>query len=422
MRDDGSAHEHLSSRRLFLGGALGAAGLVAAGGAGFGIARADNTDEQPDAAAAVPFYGAHQAGIATPQQDRLAFAAFDVTTTDVDDLRTLLAQWSAAAAQVAAGKPVGAVETAPESPPIDTGEAMGLPPSQLTITVGFGPSLFDDRFGLAGRRPAALADLPRLPGDDAIEPGRSGGDLCVQACANDPTVAFHVIRNFARLARGTAVLRWSQLGFGRTSSTSTTQDTPRNLMGFKDGTRNIKAEDDADMARYVWVGRETDQPWMRGGSYLVARRIRMLIESWDTDSLADQEKVFGRVKDSGAPLTGTGEFDTPNLRARKDGHYVIDLNAHIRLAAPSSNNDERILRRGYSYTDGIDPSTGLLDAGLFFIAYQKDPRRQFVPIQARLGQHDLLNEYIRHTSSALFAVPPGLSAAGDYFGKELLAA
>ena len=179
----------------------------------------------------------------------------------------------------------------------------------------------------------------------------------MQACANDPQVAFHVIRNFARLARGTAVMRWSQLGFGRTSSTSTTQATPRNLMGFKDGTRNIKSESTDEMDRFVWVGAETDQPWMRGGSYLVARRIRMLIESWDTDYLADQEKVFGRVKNSGAPLTGTHEFDTPDLAAKgKDGAPVIDLNAHIRLAAPASNSGQMILRRGYSYTDGIDPT------------------------------------------------------------------
>jgi deferrochelatase/peroxidase EfeB len=418
MRDDGSAHEHLSSRRLFLGGALGAAGLVAAGGAGFGIARADNTDEQPDAAAAVPFYGAHQAGIATPQQDRLAFAAFDVTTTDVDDLRTLLAQWSAAAAQVAAGKPVGAVETAPESPPIDTGEAMGLPPSQLTITVGFGPSLFDARFGLARRRPAALADIPPLPGD-TLDPARSGGDLCVQACADDPTVAFHAIRNFARLARGTAVLKWSQLGFGRTSSTSSDQQTERNLLGFKDGTNNITVQDSSDLDRYVWVGPETDQPWMRGGSYLVARRIRLLIESWDTDYLADQERVIGRFKVSGAPLTGRHEFDPVDLQATRDGKPVIPVNAHIRLASPHTNGGVKILRRGYSYTDGIDAQTGLLDAGLFFICFQQDPRRQFVPLQTKLGSHDALNEYIRHTGSALFAVPPGLSGPGDWWGRSL---
>jgi deferrochelatase/peroxidase EfeB len=262
--------------------------------------------------------------------------------------------------------------------------------------------------------------LPALPGD-ALDPQRSGGDLCVQACADDPQVAFHVIRNFARLARGTAVTRWSQLGFGRTSSTSRSQATPRNLMGFKDGTRNIKAESGEDMERFVWVGSETDQPWLAGGSYLVARRIRMLIESWDTDYVADQEKVFGRARTSGAPLTGSSESDTPDLAATRHGAPVIDLNAHIRLAAPTSNGGQMILRRGYSYTDGIDQSTGLLDAGLFFIAFQKDPHAQFVAIQQRLGQHDLLNEYIRHTSSALFAVPPGLRAAGDYYGKSLFA-
>jgi deferrochelatase/peroxidase EfeB len=330
----------------------------------------------------------------------------------------MLAQWAAAAAQMTKGLPIGAVGTAPDNPPIDTGEALGLPASALTVTVGFGPSLFDERFGLATHRPAALAKLPALPGD-ALQPERSGGDLCVQACANDPQVAFHVIRNFARLARGTAVMRWSQLGFGRTSSTTTTQATPRNLMGFKDGTRNIKSESTTEMDRFVWIGNETDQAWLVGGSYLVARRIRMLIESWDTDFLADQEKVFGRSKTSGAPLTGTSEFDTPDLAATKRGKPVIDLNAHLRLAAPQSNAGQMILRRGYSYTDGIDADTGLLDAGLFFLAYQKDPREQFIPIQTRLGQNDLLKEYIRHTGSALFAVPPGLRGPGDYYGKAL---
>ena len=401
-----------ASRRAFLGSALGAAGLAAAGGAGFGIARA--ADPPGASGASVPFYGPHQAGIATPAQDRLAFAAFDVTSASRTDLQGLLAQWAAAAAQMCRGLPIGSVETQPDNPPVDTGEALGLPASQLTVTVGFGPTLFDERFGLAPHRPAALEPLPALPGD-ALDPQRSGGDLGVQACADDPQVAFHVIRNFARLARGTAVMRWSQLGFGRTSSTSRSQATPRNLMGFKDGTRNIKAESADDMNRFVWA----DDGWMAGGSYLVARRIRMLIESWDTDFLADQERVFGRTKTSGAPLTGSHEFDTPDLSAKRHGRPVIDLNAHIRLAAPQSNGGQMILRRGYSYTDGIDPETGLLDAGLFFLAYQKDPRRQFVSIQQRLGQHDLLNEYIRHTGSALFAVPPGLAGPGDWWGRAL---
>ena len=409
-----------TSRRRFLGGALGTAGAFAAGSAGFGVARATESDAAGAAEQIVPFYGAHQAGIATAAQDRLAFAAFDVATRDVGAVARLLGTWAAAAAQLTRGLPVGAVETSPHAPPIDTGEAMGLSAANLTITVGFGPTLFDDRFGLRAKRPAALADIPPLPGD-TLDPARSGGDLCVQACADDPTVAFHAIRNFARLARGTAVLRWSQLGFGRTSSTSDSQQTERNLMGFKDGTNNIKGEDGAALDDFVWVDGETDQSWMSGGSYLVARRIRMLIESWDTDFLADQERVFGRFKTSGAPLTGQHEFDPVDLAATRSGTPVIPLDAHIRLAAPATNGGQRILRRGYSYTDGIDPETGLLDAGLFFICFQKDPGKQFVPIQRRLGSMDALNEYIRHTGSALFAVPPGLTGPGDWWGEHLFA-
>jgi deferrochelatase/peroxidase EfeB len=409
----------MTSRRQFLGGALGTAGVLAAAGTGYGAAKAT----EPEAGSTslgqtVPFYGPHQAGIATPAQDRLAFAAFDVTTTDRDELARLLGTWAAAAAQLTKGAPVGAVEISPHAPPIDTGEAIGLPAARLTITVGFGPSLFDQRFGLGHKRPAALVELPAFAGD-TLQPGRTGGDLCVQACADDPTVAFHAIRNFARLARGGAVIRWSQLGFGRTSSTSTAQQTERNLMGFKDGTNNIKAEDAADLDRFVWVGDETDQPWLRGGSYLVARRIRMLIESWDTDYLADQENVFGRFKTSGAPLTGSHEFDAVDLDATNRGKPVIPADAHIRLAAPSTNEGQKILRRGYSYTDGIDPDTGLLDAGLFFICFQQDPRAQFIAIQRRLAGRDALNEYIRHTGSGLFAVPPGLDGPGDWWARSL---
>jgi deferrochelatase/peroxidase EfeB len=407
------------SRRGFLGVALGGLGAVVAGGAGgYGLARGTEAKASP-APTSVPFYGVHQPGIATPAQDRLAFAAFDVTSKSKDAVIGMLASWAAAGARMTQGLPIGPTETGPQSPPVDTGEALGLNPGDLTITVGFGPTFFDDRFGLAAKRPAALADIPALPGD-LLAPAQTGGDICVQACSNDPQVAFHVIRNFARIARGTAVMRWSQLGFGRTSSTSTSQATPRNLMGFKDGTNNIKAEDGAEMNAFVWVGGETDQPWMKGGSYLVSRRIRMLIESWDTDYIADQENVFGRVKDTGAPLTGKQEFDRPNLEATANGKLVIPADAHIRLAAPASNGGQKILRRGYSYTDGTDQSTGQLDAGLFFIAFQKDPRTQFVPIQRRLGTNDALNEYIKHVGSGLFAVPPGLSEVGDYWGKTLL--
>ncbi len=395
---------------------------MAAGGAGYGIASATEDNGHGSAKNAAgdswPFYGTHQAGIATPAQDRLAFAAFDVTTANVSDVERMLGAWAAAASRMASGLPVGTASTRPQSPPVDTGETLGLPPAGLTITVGFGPSIFDDRFGLAHRRPAALADLPAFAGD-ALDPVRSGGDICVQACSNDQQVAFHAIRNLARIGRGTVVMKWSQLGFGRTSSTSTSQATARNLMGFKDGTNNIKSEDASAMGRFVWVGDETDQAWMRGGSYLVARRIRMQIESWDAEGLADQEDVFGRFKDTGAPLTGKAEFDTVDLAAKKNGKPVVPADAHIRLAGPDNHGGEKILRRGYSYTDGNDPTTGQLEAGLFFIAFQKDPRKQFVPIQQALGQHDALNEYIKHVGSGLFAVPPGVSAVGDWFGRSL---
>jgi deferrochelatase/peroxidase EfeB len=235
-------------------------------------------------------------------------------------------------------------------------------------------------------------------------------------------VAFHVIRNLARIGRGAVVMRWSQLGFGNATGNAAGQQTPRNLMGFKDGTRNISGDNDQLMNQDVWVGDETDQAWMRGGSYLVARRIRMRIESWDRDFLDDQQNVFGRNKYSGAPLTGTHELDQPDFTATAaDGKPVIADGAHIRLAAPENNNGTRILRRGYSFTDGIVPASGELDAGMFFLAYQKDPRNQFVVLQRKLGQHDALNEYIQHVGSGLFACPPGPAAAGHVWAEGLFA-
>jgi deferrochelatase/peroxidase EfeB len=395
-----------------LGGAAGL-GLVGVAGAGLaGCAGHGGPDGQ-----VVPFYGAHQAGITTDVQDRLALATFDVTSTRREDLVDMLRTWTAAAEAMTRGAMVPGESSAAEVPPADTGETVGMPPSRLTVTVGFGPTLFDQRFGLGARRPTEFADLPALPGE-ILDPARSGGDIVLQACADDPTVAFHAVRNLARLGRGRVVTRWAQLGFGRTSSTSADQETPRNLMGFKDGTRNIHSDDTATLDRYVWAA--GSQPWMRGGSYLVARRIRMFVETWDRDRLSDQEAVFGRAKQTGAPLTGKAEFDAPDFQAKgSDGDPVIPEKAHIRLAAFENNGGLRILRRGYSYTDGIDARTGTLDAGLFFIAFMKDPA-QFVTLQTKLGSHDGLNEYIRHVGSGLFACPGGVPDASGYWGQPLL--
>ncbi len=313
------------------------------------------------------------------------------------------------------GHPIGEGDFPAHVPPPDTGEALDNGASRLTITFGFGPTLFSyngkDRYGLAAQRPQALADIPPMKGD-ALQTELSGGDLCVQACSDDPQVAFHAIRNLTRLARGLAVMRWSQLGFNRAATTSQLQQTPRNLMGFKDGTNNLKIEDTALLKQHVWVPKTDDLAWMCNGSYLVTRHIRMDLEAWDRGFLGDQENVIGRHKVSGAPLGKQHEFDTLDPATLPD-------TSHIRLA--HGDGSIKILRRGYSFTDGMDSQTGELDAGLFFIAFQRDPRTQFIPLQMNLANNDGLNEYITHVGSAIFACPPG-TQDGGFIGETLFAA
>ncbi|WP_405425273.1 iron uptake transporter deferrochelatase/peroxidase subunit [Streptomyces erythrochromogenes] len=404
------------SRRAVLGwgGAGLALGAAAAGGAAVAFGGGSDMVSASAAGGAVPFHGEHQAGIASAVQDRLHFAAFDVKTKDRAQLVALLKEWTAAARLMTAGLPVGDVyEGLPEAPPTDTGEALGLKASRLTLTIGFGPGLFaKDRFGLEGRRPEALVDLELFPGDN-LDPARSGGDLCVQACADDPQVAVHAIRQLARIGFGRVAVRWSQLGFGKTSSTTPDEQTPRNMMGFKDGTRNISGTDRAALDQHVWVGAGDGSDWLAGGSYLVARRIRMNIETWDRTSLQEQEDIFGRDKGEGAPVGKSRERDEPFLKAMKP-------EAHVRLAHPDTNGGATILRRGYSFTDGTD-GLGRLDAGLFFLAYQRDVRTGFVPIQRNLAKSDVLNEYIQHVGSAVFAVPPGVRDKDDWWGRALFA-
>ncbi len=414
----------VTRRSMLLGSGGAALGLAATAAGGYAVGQAAASDDAAGAGDVVAFDGARQAGIDTPAQARLVFASFDVVSDRASDLSQLLAVWTDAARKLTRGLPVGPVEGPSEVPPADTGEATGLAPSRLTLTVGVGPSLFskggEDRLGLAARTPSRLRPLPALPGD-VLDPARTGGDLCVQACADDPQVAFHAVRNLLRVGRGIVELRWLQLGFAGNTRTTEAGPTPRNLMGFKDGTRNLRVEDSGEMDQFVWVGDEEPQAWFRGGTYVVARRIRMLIESWDRDHLGDQENVIGRYKESGAPLSGQAEFDEPNFTSmRQDNTPVIPADAHIRLAAPENNGGLRMLRRGYAYTDGIDPRTGLLDAGLFFIAFQKDPDRQFVAIQRKLGLQDGLSEYLQHTGGGLWAILPG-ARPGQNLGDGLFA-
>ncbi len=404
-------------RRLF---GLAGAGVALAGvgaAAGYGVAEAQSPADD-----VVPFRDVHQAGIVTPAQDRLHFVALDLTTTDRAAVQDLFKRWTSAAERMTSGGEVtanGAIGLNPNTPPTDTGEALGLPAASLTLTFGIGASLLT-KLGLGAKRPPALIDLPRFTADQ-LDPARSGGDVCIQACANDPQVAVHAVRNLVRMGFGVTEVRWSQLGFGRTSSTSTSQATPRNLFGFKDGTNNLKVEEPALLDEHVWAQPADGPAWMAGGSYLVARRIRMHIETWDRTSLAEQEKIVGRSKGEGNPLSGGTEFTPANLSAPgPDGEPAIATEAHIRLASADELGGVRMLRRGYNFVDGSD-GDGHLDAGLFFVAFVRNPGRQFVPMQRALARNDVMMEYIEHVGSAVFAVPPGLAAPGSYWGEGLFA-
>ncbi|MDN6332371.1 MAG: iron uptake transporter deferrochelatase/peroxidase subunit, partial [Micrococcaceae bacterium] len=369
----------LRRRTLFTAAGIGGVVGVAAGATGASaVERVSAPEADQDI---VPFRGDHQAGIETEAQDRMHTAAFDVTTTEREELISLLKDWTAAIESMTGGQPVGGPEGATggayDAPPEDTGEALDLPASHLTVTIGFGRTLFTKdgkgRFGLSERLPEALIELPHFPGD-ALEEKRSDGDLVVQACADDPQIAVHAVRNLVRIAFGRARVRWSQIGFGRTSSTSTDQVTARNLFGFKDGTANVKSQETQAVAEHVWVSGATGgEAWMNEGTYMVARRIRMHIETWDRTSLREQELDIGRTKREGAPLSGGGEFDEPDFELKGSAGPLIAGDSHVALAHPSRNAGVRMLRRGFNYTDGSD-GLGRLDAGLFFIAYVVDPR------------------------------------------------
>ena len=422
-----------SRRAMFTGAGLGAA---LAGLAGVAGGRAWEASQRPEEAilTTYPFRGDHQEGITTPAQDNMFTAAFDVSTTDVEELKTLLSDWAVAAEQMTAGELIGGQPSSNKQlPPKDTGEAWGYKPNGLTITFGVGKGLFvdadgKDRFGLAAKMPAILKEgMPSFSGDQ-LHAAQSDGDLLIQACSNDAQVCVHAIRNLTRIAFGTATLRWSQVGYGRTSSTSVDQETPRNLFGFKDGTNNIKAEDPADqLNEHLWVqpGDDAAASWMAGGTYYVARRIRMLAEVWDRLRLIEQEQTMGRDKRYGAPLSianptkSSEEFTTVDYAAKDDkGETLVPADAHIAVVSPEQNQGRRMLRRGYNYTDGSD-SLGLLQTGLFFIAFVRDPRTNFYPILDRMTKSDALQEYLKHEASALFAIPPGIKEGDTMVAASL---
>lgn len=405
------------SRRRVLGtvGAAGAAGLVigAAGGAGVSAAVSPDATSTGSTALAsvgateVMFHGKHQAGITTPLQARGHLIAFDLAPgAGRKEAAALLRRWSATAEALMAGR------TATD----DTGIALDAGPSSLTVTFGFGRTFFD-RTGLAARRPAQLDPLPAFS-SDALDPKRSEGDLWVQIGADDALVAFHALRAVQKDAAGAARVRWQMNGFNRSAGATARPMTARNLMGQVDGTNNPKPSE-PDFDRRIFVPGASSSDWMAGGSYAVVRRIRMLLDDWEKLSLDKQEKVIGRRKADGAPLSGGTETTKLDLnKLGPDGKTVIPDNAHARISAPEQNGGAAMLRRPFSFHDGIAPD-GTPDAGLLFVCWQADPLRGFVPVQRKLDRGDALSPFVRHESSGLFAVPGG-PAEGEYVGQRLL--
>ncbi|KGQ63701.1 peroxidase [Gallibacterium anatis 7990] len=355
-----------------------------------------------------PFYGEHQQGIITPQQTYVYFLVLDLATESLDEVREVFKTWTTYAARLTQGKNVKEYAKNHFVPPADTGEADDLSVYGLTLTFGVSPS-FLQKLGLQDKAPKALKDLPLFPRDQLKEEF-SGGDICIQSCANDAQVAFHAVRQLVRVARANVTMKWSQAGF---ISADKTTDTPRNLFGFKDGTANANTVKDLD--GQVWV----DQPdWLKGGSYLIVRKIVMHLETWDRTSYKEQERTFGRHRISGAPIGEKEEFAPLDLdKLNHHGKPMIPDDSHSALAHKTG---KQMLRRAYSYSDGINPRTGQFDSGLLFICYQKDPE-QFITIQNTLGNVDRLNEYITHIGSGLFACFGGVKE-GEFIGQALLGA
>lgn len=400
MTNDEKWFNKKMDRREFLKKAgIGGAGLaLGVSGASAFFANQGKEDKKfADGEEEIRFYGEHQAGITTPMQKNIYFVVLDLHTTDRETIIQLFKDWTAYSENLVDGELVKKDNSNALLPPTDTGETVGLNPYRLTLTFGVSAS-FLKKMGLSDKRPKAFRDLPPFP-KEQLKEKYTGGDIVIQACADDEQVAFHAVRNLVRKGRNAITMKWSQSGF---AAIGDRMSTPRNLFGFKDGTANVTKEKDFD--KVIWCD---SKDWMQGGSYMAVRRIQMFLETWDRTNLQEQENTFGRYKESGAPFGKKDEFDEVDLD-------LLPEDSHVRLA---KGVDKPIYRRSFSYSDGIDETTGQFDTGLLFLSFQKDPD-SFVKVQTNLGAQDKMNEYITHVGSGLFACFGGVKK-GEYLGQKL---
>jgi deferrochelatase/peroxidase EfeB len=399
-------------RRGFLTGLVGAG--IAAPLAAAAAAAPAQAAEPTDLPTSFPFHGEHQQGILTPIQPKSAFVAFDLTAANAGELKELLHTITDRARFLTTG---GTPPVNIGMPPSDSG-VLGptVPADGLTITASLGATLFDDRYGLSSAKPARLRTMEDFP-NDALDRSQCDGDLLLQICGNHDDAVVHALRDISRATRGGMQPRWRKDGF---VSPPRPSGTPRNLLGFKDGTVNpTKAKGGAD--HLVWTEKGGDEPaWAVGGSYHVVRLIRMLVEFWDRVSITEQENMIGRRRDTGAPLTGTHEFDKPDYALDPTGD-VIQMDAHIRLANPRTPTatGQQMLRRPYNYDAGID-ANGNLDMGLIFACFNQDLERQFVTVQKRLVDEPLV-DYISPRGGGYFFALPGVRDKQDWLGSGMFA-
>jgi deferrochelatase/peroxidase EfeB len=410
---------------------LGAGGIGGVGAIARAQAEADSADgatapsqgeewkvSQAQLAVAEPFDGAHQAGILTPAPAQATFVALDSFAPDRSALSDALRALSARARELTAGGPIPLLEA--DDPPADSGTLGPVnTPDALTVTIAFGASLFDGRYGLGAQRPQELTRMPTFSIDE-LDPAQSHGDVLVQICSHQRDTVTHTLRELLRTVHGSLQLRWTIDGFSSAPRGPSVHNNPRNLFAFRDGTANPPTSDSALMNRLIWTG-SGEPSWAAGGTYQVLRIIRMHVEFWDRVGLNEQENMIGRVRASGAPLGGDDEFEDPRYDLDPGGKR-IPLSAHIRLANPrtSQTADQRILRRGFNFSRGVD-GAGALDQGLVFVAFNKSPERQFVTVQNRLLKEPMI-DYITPVGGGYFFAPPGARGGGDWVGSGLFAA